>query len=278
VRPTANRDRVEKLRSIGVELVEGDLKDSRLLSAACAGAETVISTASIMTSSQPGDTVENVDEGGQLALVDAAGKAGVASFVYVSFSKHIHREFPFRNAKRAVERYLEESGLAYTILRPTFYMEVWLAPIGGFDFASARATIYGRGNNPISWLSLQDVAQFVATCLDAPAARNDTIELGGPEALSPLEAVRVFEEIGGQPFELQFVSESQLEEQQARAATSLEESLAGLKRCYADGDVVDMSATLATFPMKLTSVRDYARRVLPRPIFGSIGPEEVGSS
>src|SRR5215813_12954993 len=84
VRPTANSDRVARLRNIGVEFVEGDLKDPRSLGAACAGIETVISTASIMASHQPGDTVENVDARGQHDLVDAARVAGVASFVFVS--------------------------------------------------------------------------------------------------------------------------------------------------------------------------------------------------
>ena len=262
VRATADGDRVAHLRRVGVELVEGDLKNPRSLGAACAGIETVISTASIMASRQPGDTVENVDARGQHDLVDAARAAGVASFVFVSFSPGIDREFPFRNAKRAVERQLKRSGLVYTILQPTFYMEVWLAPIGGFDFANARASIYGRGSNQISWVSMEDVARFAAMSVDTPAARNATFELGGPQALTPLEAVRIFEDIGGRRFEVEFVSEEQLEEQQDRAANSLEESLAGLRRCYAAGDVIEMSATLATFPMTLTSVRDYARRVL----------------
>lgn len=262
VRPTANPDRIANLRRIGVELIEGDLKNPRSLGAACAGIETVISTASVMTSRQPGDTVENVDARGQHDLVDAATAAGVASVVYVSFSPRIDLDFPFRNAKRAVEQQLKQSGLVYTILQPTFYMEVWLAPIGGFDFANARATIYGRGSNQISWVSMDDVARFAVMCVDSPAARNATFELGGPQALTPLEAVRIFEEIDGRRFEVEFVSEEQLEEQQAKAANSLEESFAGLRRCYAAGDVIDTSATLASFPMKLTSVRDYARRVI----------------
>jgi len=38
--------------------------------------------------------------------------------------------------------------------------------------------------------------------------------------------------------------------------------MAGLSRCYASGDVIDMRETLAAFPMALTSVRDYAHSVL----------------
>jgi uncharacterized protein YbjT (DUF2867 family) len=115
---------------------------------------------------------------GQTDLVDAANTAGVGSFVYFSFSKHIDRDFPFRNAKRAVERRLEDSQLAYTILRPTFLMEVWLNPIAGFDFRNAHARIYGLGRNPISWISMYDVARFAVISLGTPLARNATFELG----------------------------------------------------------------------------------------------------
>src|SRR5215470_16954967 len=142
VRPTANEDRLANLTRIGVELIHGDLRNPRSLDAACRGIETVISTASMMVSSQEGDTVENVDGSGQTHLVDAASAAGVPSFVYVSFSKHIDRDFPFRNAKRAVEERLKQSRLVYTILRPTFLMEVWLHPIAGFDFHKGRVQIY----------------------------------------------------------------------------------------------------------------------------------------
>src|SRR5262245_7919082 len=261
-RPTAHADRVASPADAGVELTDGDLKDPDSLIAACRGIDTVISTASMMVSRQDTDRVENVDGTGQLNLVNAAAAAGVSSFVYVSFSQHIDRDFPFRNAKRAVERHLKQSPMAYTILRPTFLMEVWLSPIAGFDFLNARARIYGRGLNPISWISMDDVARFAVASAGTPTARNATFELGGPEAIGPLAAVRVFEEIGGRRFQIDFVSEEELDQQQRNAPDSLQRSLAGLSRCYADGDVIDMRPTLTSFPISLTSVQDYARRVL----------------
>src|SRR5262245_27937505 len=81
VRQAASEDeRQAKLARTGVELVHGDLRDRRSLDEACRGIETVISTASMMVSSQQGDTVENVDGAGQSDLVDAAIGAGVSSF------------------------------------------------------------------------------------------------------------------------------------------------------------------------------------------------------
>ena len=70
---------------LGVELVEGDLKDAASLARACAGVQAVISTASSTLSRQAGDSIESVDQQGQLALVEAARKqASIASFRLVS--------------------------------------------------------------------------------------------------------------------------------------------------------------------------------------------------
>jgi uncharacterized protein YbjT (DUF2867 family) len=264
VRPTSNALRTENLRRMGVELVQGDLKDRESLKRACQGVRCIISTASILVSRQPDDTVESVDGRGHKDLIDVARACGVESFLYTSVSGRIDREFPFRNAKRDVERHLKASGLSYTILRPTFYMEVWLSPIGGFDYASARAAIYGDGQNRISWLSFYDVARFALMCVDSGSGKNATFEIGGPDALSPLEVVKVFEELSGRHFDLEFVSAHTLAEQERGGEDSWTQSIAGLRRCYADGDVIDMRALAERFPMAWTSVRDYAHRVLLR--------------
>ena len=178
------------------------------------------------------------------------------------FSGAIEGDFPLRNAKRGVEQHLKQSGLINTILRPSYFMEVWLSPLVGFDYPNAQATIYGAGRNSISWIARDDVARFAVLCLDHPAARNATFELGGPEALSPLEVIRIFEEVSGQPFEIQHVPEEALQAQQAAAPDSLQQSFASLMCCYAAGDTIDMREIVATFPMQLTAVWDYARRVL----------------
>jgi len=104
-------------------------------------------------------------------------------FVYTSFSGQIDLDFPLRNARRAVEQRLRDSGLVYTVLRPSFFMESWLSPVVGFDVANAQAGIYGSGEQAISWISRQDATRFAVESLDNPAARYITLELGGPDAL-----------------------------------------------------------------------------------------------
>jgi uncharacterized protein YbjT (DUF2867 family) len=262
VRATSDPAKVDTLRGYGVEIVEGDVRDRDSLGAACQGATAVISTMSSMPFSyEPGENdVQTVDTEGAINLVDAAQAAGVAHFVYTSFT--MDNDFPLRNAKRAVERRLQDSRLTYTLLRPSYFMEVWLSPAVGFDYPNAKARIYGSGQNPLSLISLPDVAQFAIASLDNPAARNATLEIGGPEALSQLQAMQIFEEASGRTFEVEHVPEEALAEQQKASTDLMEQSFAGLMQWYAGGDAVDMEGTLKVFPVQLTSVRDHAQAML----------------
>jgi len=262
VRVTSDPAAVERLRAMRVETVLGDVRDRDSLDAACRGVRTVVSTVTTTRSRQPGDSIEATDEAGQLALVDAARNAGTERFVYVSYSANLDDDGPLTHAKRAVESRLRESGMSYTILRPSYFMQVWLSPHLGFDFINRRARVYGSGERRISFISLGDVAEFAVRAVRTPDVVGPTIEIGGPDAVSPMEAVRIFEELGGAPFELEHVPEDALRGQFAAATDSLQKSFAGLMLDYARGDEIPMEETLRRIPIKLTSVRDYARAVL----------------
>jgi NADH dehydrogenase len=148
--------------------------------------------------------------------------------------------------------------MTYTILRPTFFTEVWLSPALGFDPAHATVQIYGGGHNEISWISYQDVAKFAAAALDNPRAINAIIKLGGPDALSPLEVVRLAEQVLGKRVAVQHVPEEALRAQYSAASDPLQHSFAALMLYYARGEAIDMAETLRALPVQhLKSVREY---------------------
>jgi uncharacterized protein YbjT (DUF2867 family) len=258
VRATSDRDKVSHLASLNAEIMPGDLKDRSSLDAACRGVEAVISTASSTLSRQEGDSIQSVDLDGQLSLINAAKHSGVSHFVLTSFSQ-ADIEFPLQTAKRTVENHLKNSGLTYTILQPTSFMEVWLSPALGFDAANAKAQIYGTGENKISFISYKDVAKFAVASLSNPNARNSVIELGGPEALSPLEVVKIFEDLQGRAFDLQRVPEEALLQQLKTSSDPMQQSFAGLMLYAAAGSIIDMRATLLKFPVQMTSVKDFVQ-------------------
>ena len=264
VRSSTDPAKQEKLQGLGAGLAYGDLKDPSTLEKACQGISTVISTASSTFSRQMGDSIDTVDSRGQLNLLRAAKAAGVDRFIFISFPPS-PEDFALQRAKRAVEAELAHGGLAYTVLQPTFFTEVWLSPAVGFDVANASARIYGSGEHQISWISYLDVARFAAGSVDNPTARNRVIKLGGPESLSPLQVVQVFEEVSGRKFTVTHVPEEALQAQKAAATDSLQEAFAGLMLYYAHGDVIDMQPAFEIFPVlasKLTSVRGYTQSLL----------------
>lgn len=81
--------------------------------------------------------------------------------------------------------------------------------------------------------------------------------VGGPQALSPREVVRMFEAAGAGEIATESLSEADLEAQMNAATDSLQKSFAGLMLQYAAGDVIDPSVSSRLFPFQMTSVRDY---------------------
>jgi len=259
VRESSNPARVEQLKDLGAKLAKGDLCDEDGLKDACQGANAVICTVSSMPFCyKPGlNDIQTVDQDGVSRLIDAARAAGVKQFVYTSFSGHMDQPFPLRDAKRRVEQHLKDSGLAYTILRPSYFMEVWLSPAVGFDAANAKATVYGAGDQPIAWIALKDVARFAVESLTNPAARNQVFELGGPENVSPHQVIRLYEAATGKSFEVTHVPPEALQAQYSQATDPMQISFIGLMECFAAGDPIDMAATQKTFGFRPMPVKEY---------------------
>lgn len=266
VRATSDPAKVAALRAMGADLVLGDLRDADSLAAACRGADAVIETVSSMPFSYLAgeNDIGTTDTDGSASLVAAARSAGVAHFIYTSFSINIDDPFPLRNAKRATEALLRASGMDYTILRPSCFMEVWLSPAVGFDFPGGKAAIYGTGEAGISYIAVPDLAEFAVRSLEAPGARNAVLELGGPHPVSQLDAVHAFEQAAGRTFETTHVPVEVLQVQYDAATDPMQRSFAGLMLCVAHGDPVDMRETLAALPVRLTSVADHAEKVVGR--------------
>jgi uncharacterized protein YbjT (DUF2867 family) len=259
VRESSDPAKVERLKGYGAQLVKGNLCDSASLKAACQGVSTVICTVSAMPFCyQPGvNDIQSVDFEGVTNLIEAAKASGVKHLIYTSFSGNLDREFPLRNAKRTVEQRLKESGLVYTILRPSMFMEVWLSPAVGFDAANSKATVYGTGDQLIAWITIKDVAQFAVESLENPAARNRVLELGGPKPLSPHQVIKIFEDAMGKTFEVTHVPPEALQAQYAGATDPMQKSFIGLMLCYAGGDPIDMSAIQKAFAVRLTPIKEF---------------------
>ena len=188
VRGGTRHQKAAPLLSAGVEIVDADLTKPESLPTACAGVETVVSTATSMPHGKD-DGLRRVDHDGALALIDSAERAGVRHFVYTSYSGNIRVDSPLETAKRGCEKHLLSSKMRVTILRPSYFTEVWLSPALGFDPANGRARIYGAGDRKVSYISVHDVVAFATAVATNAAHPSAILEMGGPERMSQLDAL-----------------------------------------------------------------------------------------
>ncbi len=250
-----------KIRSVGAEIVEGDLTDPDTCVRAARDRDVVISTATSMPTGA-NDGLRRVDHEGNLALIDAAARQGVKRFVYVSYSGNIREDSPLETAKRACEDRLLASPMTAVILRPWYFMEVWLSQALGFDPIGGSARIYGSGKAQVSYVSGNNVADFaVAAALRNYTEKNTILEIGGPEPLSQLDAVRVFEATLGKAVTVQHVPAGTIEAQR-QAVDPVQRSFAALMTTYINGDVITGATELAqAYGIPLQSVSTYASQV-----------------
>jgi uncharacterized protein YbjT (DUF2867 family) len=190
-----NAARAKGLEPPQVEVVEADVRDPASLERATLDATTVVSAIhGFLDKEGP----RAIDRDGNRNLIAAARGAGVQHFVLVSIAGATadHRMELFR-MKYAAEQELKASGLAWTILRPTAYMETWLRLIASPLIHSGRVRLFGGGRNPINFVSAHDVASLVEAAVFDPARQGSAIDVVGPEDLSFVDVVRVIEQATG---------------------------------------------------------------------------------
>ncbi len=185
-----------------VELVEADVRDPATLAPTVTGADTVIAAFQGFGGRAAGG-IAAVDRDGNRNLVAAAARAGVRRFVLLSIHDASAADpLALGRAKAIVEADLRATTMTPLIVRPTTYMETWAAIVGGPILASGRARIFGRGRNPINFVSAADVATVVEDVVveaegASPAGR--TIEVVGPEDLAFDDLVTRFGTALGHP-------------------------------------------------------------------------------
>jgi NADH dehydrogenase len=82
------------------------------------------------------------------------------------------------------EEHLRASGVPWTIVRATAFAEFWLDLLAQTAGAFGRPVIFGRGSNPINFVSVSDVAALAERAVVDPLARGATFEIGGPQNVS----------------------------------------------------------------------------------------------
>ena len=186
--PSAATDRAHS----GVELVTGDVRDPASLGAALSGALTVVSAVHGLVGSG-GDTPASVDRDGNRNLIDAAAAASPPAEVILVSTVGASPDHPMElfRMKWAAEEQLRASGLSWTIVRSNAFVETWVELLRETAGTKGRPRVFGRGDNPINFVMVLDVADAVAHATVHPEVRDQVIEVGGPDNLTLNQLARL---------------------------------------------------------------------------------------
>ena len=196
---TRDPRRADHLKHDLVEVVVGDVRDAAAMERAMSNVQVVISAIQGF-SGQGSDSPRTVDFQGNVNLIRAAQRAQVEHFILVSVQgAALDHPMELHRMKYQAEQDLQESGLSWTIIRPTASMETWVQLIGAPLVKTGRTVIFGRGVNPINFVSMLDVARVVERVLAEPNLRGTIIEVGGPENLSFEQVLKVVASETGRP-------------------------------------------------------------------------------
>jgi uncharacterized protein YbjT (DUF2867 family) len=182
---TSSRTRLEEL---GAEVVDGDLDEPEKLEEVMAGCDHLF----LLTPVSPTQAAR------EKAVVDAARRAGVAHVVAASvIGAHPSSQIGFGRAHAEVDDHLASSGLGYTILRPTGFMQSHLWPV---QTVVSEGRWYGMtGDGASAFIDADDMAEAAAQVLTTSGHEGATYELTGPQAISMREAAATLAEVIQRP-------------------------------------------------------------------------------
>lgn len=177
------------LRDWGATTVQADLTDPTSLPAAMVGIHTVIDCAT----ARPEESTELVDWKGKVALIQCAQAMGIQRYIFFSIHNcDKHPEVPLMNIKSCTEKFLESSGLDYTVFRLCGFMQ---AIIGNYAVPILEEkSVWGTNDQTrTAYLDTQDVARMTLAALRSDTTVGKTVTLAGPKAWTTQEVIELCE-------------------------------------------------------------------------------------
>src|SRR5215472_4998574 len=179
-----NRAHARELQTLPtVEVVEGDMLRPETLGAALDGVDRVL-----LISSARERMIQT-----QCMFIDAAKSAGVRHIIKLSGKESGVGFNPdhFRSTweHEHIEDYLEHSGLAWTHLRPSQFMQFYLPPAPTAVDVDKSELLLPMENARLSPVASEDIAKVAFAVLHSEGHEGKSYEMTGPEALTMAEVV-----------------------------------------------------------------------------------------
>lgn len=188
-----------KLNVQGAEVRRIDFGDAASLAAGFAGVDQVL----VISTDVVGEARQRL----QLAAVAAAGKAGVKHIAYTSLT-HPQADSPVLIAPdhRITEEAIIATGVPYTFLRNSLYMDLLLQSLPGVLSSGQWFTAAGDGR--IAHVTREDCARAAVGAL--LAGPQGVVEVAGPVPMSTEEVAAIASEVFNKPISVVKVSDEAL--------------------------------------------------------------------
>lgn len=257
----------DELKAAGARPVRGDLRDPDSIEFAVRGMRAVVAAAHSILGRRDSSS-EVVDDEGHRTLIDLAKKAGVEHFVYTSVvGASPDHPIDFWRTKARVERYLEDSGMAFTIIRPTAFIDMHAYQlIGKSVIEGKRVMLFGKGRNPRNFVAAEDVAKAINGALQLPGLRGQAIDMGGPENLTAHQVVETFEKVSRRKVKVTHLPLAVVRAM-ARAIKPVHPGISRVMKIGIVAETTDQTFDPSQFssqmPIRLTTLEEWIRNRLP---------------
>jgi len=196
---TRDAVRADGLRGRGAEVIVGDIRDPATVEAAVTGCATVISAVHGFVGGRGADPAA-IDRDGNRSLIRAAVEGNVDHVILMSACDAApNSPMSLHRMKYAAEQALVASGLDWTIIRSVPFLETWIGVIGVHLADQGKALVLGPGENPINFVSVNDVATVIDRAVHDRAFRRRTVTVTGLENLTFTDLARRLIDASGRP-------------------------------------------------------------------------------
>ena len=138
--------------------------------------------------SRRGLTFDQVNRVGTANVAEAAREGGAREMIHVSaLGATPNREYPYLSSKYQGELRVINSGIGYTILRPSVIFgpgDEFLTALAGLVRTGPLVPVIGSGRNRMQPVAVDDVARCIADSVGNSLVKGKTLNLGGPHRLS----------------------------------------------------------------------------------------------
>ena len=182
----------------GVVIRQGDYADANSLITAFTDIQTLMFISNT-------DVMKRMEQ--HQNVVNAAKTAGVKHIIYTSFIA-AETDDMLGPGHLATEKALKESGMTYTILRPNFYMDLYVVEVE----IAAKTGVYRtpRGDTGVTLISRQDIARTAAAILTGDSHAGQTYNLTGSTVVTPTVLAETASKLSGQAVKYQPITWEEL--------------------------------------------------------------------